>query len=72
MFASGPFKTWRSQLGQELRLDPGLLWPTVSLERLARSPGNLDAELASPEVRSWQKREFGAALRGVLVAEPVS
>ena len=65
-------KTWRSQLGQELRLDPGLLWPTVSLERLARSPGSLDAELASPEVRSWQKREFGAALRGVLVAEPVS
>ncbi len=65
-------KTWRSQLGQELRLDPGLLWPTVSLERLARSPGSLDAELVSPEVRSWQKGEFGAALRGVLVAAPVS
>ena len=61
-------KTWRSRLGQELRLDPGLLWPTVSLERLARSPDSLDAELVSPEVRSWQKRDFSVALRGVLVA----
>ena len=59
-------KTWRSQMGQELRLDPGLLWPAVSLERLARSPDSLDAELVSPEVRRWQKREFGGALRGVL------
>ena len=59
-------KTWRSQMGQELRLDPGLLWPAVSLERLARSPDSLEAELVSPEVRRWQKREFGGALRGVL------
>ena len=59
-------KTWRSQMGQELRLDPGLIWPAVSLERLARSLDSLEAELVSPEVRRWQKREFGGALRGVL------
>ncbi len=59
-------KTWRSELGRKLRLDPGLLWPAVSLERLARCPDSLHSELVSPEVRSWQKREFGEALRGVL------
>ncbi len=59
-------KTWRGQLGRDLRMDPSLLWPTVSLERLARRPGDLDSEFLSPEVRSWQRREFGAALRRVL------
>ena len=59
-------KAWRNQLGQELQLSPGLLWPAVSLERLSRCPSGLDSELADPKVRYWQKREFGAALRGVL------
>ena len=59
-------KTWRSELGRELRLNPGLLWPAVSLERLARHPRDLHSELVSPEVRCWQKREFGAALGRVL------
>ena len=59
-------KAWRSQLGQELQLNPGLLWPAVSLERLSRCPGSLDTELADPQVRSWQKREFGEALGRVL------
>ena len=59
-------KAWRSQLGQELQLNPGLLWPAVSLERLSRCPGSLDSEFASPEVRSWQRREFGEALGRVL------
>ena len=59
-------KAWRSQLGQELQLNPGLLWPAVSLERLSRCPGSLDSELAEPQVRGWQKREFGEALGRVL------
>ena len=59
-------KTWRSELGRGLGLDSSLLWPRVSLERLARDPSGLDAELVSPEVRSWQKHEFGAALNRVL------
>ncbi len=56
-------KAWRSQLGSELRLNPGLLWPTKSLERLARNPCNLELETTSPEVRDWQKFEFGANLQ---------
>ena len=60
-------KTWRGQLGRGLGLDPALLWPAASLERLARHPFGLQSELASPEVRSWQKREFRAALKSFLV-----
>ena len=60
------FKTWRKELGLKLRLDPALLWPAVSLERLARRPDTLDSELVSAEVRSWQGREFGESLRGIL------
>ena len=59
-------KTWRNQLGRELRLSPGLLWPAVSLERLSRHPHDLDSEFTSPEVRRWQRREFGEALAGVV------
>ena len=63
---SKSLKTWRNQLGKELAMDSALLWPAVSLERLARRPGGLHSELLSPEVRGWQKREFSSALRGVL------
>ena len=63
---SKSLKTWRSQLGKELAMDSALLWPAVSLERLARRPRDLHSELDSPEVRSWQKREFSSALRRVL------
>ncbi len=59
-------KNWRDRLGSELQVDSALLWPTASLTRLARHPGDLGAELDSPEVRNWQKGEFGEALRGVL------
>ena len=66
MTRSKGLKTWRSQLGKELSMDSSLLWPAVSLERLARRPSGLHSELVSPEVRSWQKREFSSALRRVL------
>ena len=59
-------KKWRSQLGKTLRLDPSLLWPRVSLERLAQDPSNLHLEVASPAVRRWQAHEFGTALERVL------
>ena len=55
-------KAWRSRLGEDLGLDPSLLWPTVSLERLARQPRDLQSELTAPEVRDWQKREFATSL----------
>ena len=35
----------------------------MSLERLATQPETLDAELGSPVVREWQRREFAAHLR---------
>ena len=52
--------------GEDLGLNPGLLWPAASLERLARYPESLEAELASAEVRKWQQREFSASLQQVV------
>ncbi len=59
-------KKWRGQLGQDLGLDPSLLWPAASLERLSQHPDSLQTELASTDVRNWQKGEFGSALKKVL------
>jgi ribonuclease D len=59
-------KAWRTTWGETLTLDPSLLWPTVSLERLARSPHSLEAEFDSPDIRSWQKERFAASLRSDL------
>ena len=60
-------KAWRSALGERLSMDPSLLWPMASLERLAGQTSTLDAELVAPEVRAWQRQEFGASLRTLLV-----
>ena len=59
-------KSWRLDLGKKFELDPSLLWPRVSLERLAREPSALSSELESREVRDWQRAEFGASLRKVV------
>ena len=59
-------KSWRRKLGRELELDPSLLWPRVSLERLARDPSSVPSELDSPEVRDWQRSEFSESLRKVV------
>ena len=59
-------KAWRSAMGDRLSLDPSLLWPMISLERLAGHSSTLDAELGAIEVRAWQRREFGASLRDIL------
>ncbi|MSQ33779.1 MAG: ribonuclease D [Dehalococcoidia bacterium] len=56
-------KEWRRAQGAALGLDPALLWPMASLERLARAPATLEAELAAPEVRRWQREQFGEQLR---------
>ena len=56
-------KRWRADLGAELAVDPSILWPMRSLERLARAPGSLDAECASTEVRAWQRERFAEPLR---------
>jgi hypothetical protein len=47
-------------------MDPSLLWPMRSLERLAREPEKFDEELESSEIRRWQRGEFQAAVRHTL------
>ena len=55
-------KLWRKAHGGNLSIDPSLVWPTVSLERLARNPDAIGEEMAGPDVRRWQSAEFGKSL----------
>ena len=55
-------KSWRTRQGQRLGLDPALLWPTASLERLADRRSSVDEEIEGPDVRAWQHRELGDSL----------
>ena len=59
-------KGWRTGHASRLKLDPGLLWPAVSLERLSRRPDGIEDELVSEDVRRWQRGEFEASLRKFL------
>ena len=61
-------KVWRVEQAQELGLDPALIWPMQSLERLARDPSLLDDETGDggQVVRKWQANEFAASLRELL------
>lgn len=63
-------KLWRSRQAASLGLDPALVWPAPSLERLALSWNGSTAEspdVGAPEVRSWQRHEFSQELRQALV-----
>ena len=59
-------KKWRVQLGGQMSIDPALIWPRVSLERLAKAPDTLGVETQSSEVRQWQREEFAASLGACL------
>ena len=59
-------KQWRIAQGKQLSLDPALLWPMRSLHRIARAPDKLESELRDPDVRQWQRKEFGKSLRRAL------
>lgn len=59
-------KTWRMGIAAKLTLDPSLIWPMVSLQRLAKEPDTLDAEANCDNVRRWQKEQFYDALRTYL------
>ena len=63
-------KAWRTSLGITLSLDPSLLWPRASLERIAKSPDTFDAEIASDDVRRWQRGLFTADLSACLKSAP--
>jgi ribonuclease D len=55
-------KAWRVSEGEKREMDPALLWPMRSLERLAREPESWKTELESPEIRDWQRSECAKAL----------
>jgi len=56
-------KKWRMDLGRKLLIDQALIWPMVSLERLAKSPHKLGSEIHSHEVRRWQREQFASSLK---------
>ncbi len=63
-------KAWRASQGAALSLDPSLLWPTSSLERLARAPDTIGVELTSADIRRWQRARFASSLRAYLESLP--
>ena len=63
-------KAWRASLSATLSLDPSLLWPTASLERLAKAPDTLGVEILSANIRRWQRDEFASSLHTYLESLP--
>jgi ribonuclease D len=59
-------KAWRASIALKLALDPSLLWPTASLERIARAPDMFPSELNSSCVRCWQREQFASSLEALL------
>lgn len=62
-------KEWRKAKGAALGIDPALVWPAKSLERLALDPSKGDKEIAPSgrsEVRIWQREVFGSELASLL------
>jgi len=59
-------KEWRTSLGSRLSLDPSLLWPLTSLERLAKAPDTLNVELTSDSIRNWQRDVVVSSLQACL------
>lgn len=60
--AFSALKKWRAGIGNALKIDPSLLWPTRSLERLSRNPRVLEEEIEGSEVRAWQSAEFSKSI----------
>ena len=59
-------KAWRASLSATLSLEPFFLWPTASLERLAKAPDTPGVELASANIRRWQRDHFASSLHAYL------
>ena len=55
-------KAWRTAEALRLEVDPALVWPMRSLERLARDPSLVADESATPDARHWQVKEFAESL----------
>jgi ribonuclease D len=66
-FAS--LKKWRDERARSLGLEPAPLWPTGSLERLAKYPNVVDEEIGGTSktgVRRWQQDAYGEEVRKLL------
>ena len=61
-------KEWRVKEADALAIDPALVWPMSSIERLARRPSALDEERESREVRHWQFALGAERLRELLAS----
>jgi ribonuclease D len=62
-------KLWRTALADNLKLDPSLIWPTPSLQRLAREPESFDMEINAGNVRRYQREQFAASLKHFLTVK---
>ena len=63
-------KRWRLRQAASLDLNPALVWPSASLERLAlrwNGPSAKSPDDGAQDVRHWQRREFSQGLRQALV-----
>jgi ribonuclease D len=56
-------KTWRVSKGKALSLDPAVLWPLSSLERMAEG---LQLESANQDIRRWQYQLSARELEQIL------
>lgn len=65
-------KAWRTNEAKALDFDTSLVWPMRSLERLAREPGTIQKEQYSPEVRNWQREQFGESLKTILATDELA
>jgi len=66
----GELKTWRKKQGEVMSLDPSLLWPAASLERMALHPETKDSELfelPNSDVRKWQRKMFSEQIAALPV-----
>ena len=55
-------KQWRLSQAQRLGIDPGVVWPASSLERIALDTTQMADELQCADVRRWQRDELGNSL----------
>ena len=63
-------KRWRLRQAASLDLNPALVWPSASLERLAlrwNGPSAKSPDDGAQDVRHWQRREFSQGLQQALV-----
>jgi len=62
-------KQRRTSLATHLQIDPALVWPAPSLERIALNPETWRAEIlddGTKEVRAWQRQEFSKPMMELL------